>query len=70
MFCTNCGTEIPQGALNCPSCGRQLFGATGPEKPAETAETLPVEPVAEPEAVSAEPTAAPAEPEAEAAPAA
>lgn len=25
MFCTNCGKELPENALFCPSCGKSIF---------------------------------------------
>lgn len=28
-FCPNCGTDIPEGALNCPNCGASFAQAYG-----------------------------------------
>ena len=25
MFCSNCGTEVPEGANNCPNCGAPIW---------------------------------------------
>ncbi len=27
-FCTNCGTQVPEGAHNCPSCGTAIAGVS------------------------------------------
>lgn len=29
MFCENCGTQIPDGAIFCPSCGFKCFNGAG-----------------------------------------
>ena len=37
MFCKNCGTEIPEGAGFCPSCGTPA-GADAPKTAGEPAQ--------------------------------
>ena len=39
MFCSKCGTQLPDGAMFCTSCGNQLNNQP-------TAPIMPVDPVA------------------------
>lgn len=79
MFCTECGTKMPDDAQVCPSCGAPAFGAEA-QPQVEEVETAAVEvipPVAAPvmaepvvvEAIPAPAVAEPVAPEAPAAPA-
>jgi len=36
MFCTECGSDVPDGAIACPSCGTRLT-IQGPVRPAQSA---------------------------------
>ena len=31
MFCTNCGTELPDGSKFCSNCGQKIGEVTNPE---------------------------------------
>jgi len=32
MFCRWCGTQLPEGAMSCPKCGKSATGAADPER--------------------------------------
>ena len=36
MFCSNCGKEIPSGAMFCPNCGAKALSAPEPSNPTST----------------------------------
>ncbi|MBQ1473596.1 MAG: zinc ribbon domain-containing protein, partial [Lachnospiraceae bacterium] len=38
MFCSNCGTEIPEGAQFCPSCGTKVTSDEATETVVEAVE--------------------------------
>lgn len=42
-FCTHCGSQLPEGSMFCPNCGKPVAAATAPEMPAQ-----PQMPVQEP----------------------
>ena len=35
MFCPNCGTQIPEGAVFCPSCGARAAQPVAPVQPSD-----------------------------------
>ena len=43
MFCSNCGTEIPEGAQFCPSCGTKVTSDEATETVVEAVEEATVE---------------------------
>ena len=45
MFCSNCGTQIPDGSAFCPNCGANLGGGAPAPQPAVAAPQLQSTPV-------------------------
>ena len=38
MFCSECGTQIPEGSVFCPGCGKRLTAARQSAQPAQAQE--------------------------------
>ena len=54
MFCSNCGTRIPEGSQFCPNCGTRI--AEAPVQPAPQPKPVP-QPQSQPQPVNAVPAA-------------
>ena len=59
MFCTECGSDVPDGAIACPSCGTRLT-IQGPVRPAQSASPAGTAGPAASSAGTAGPAASPA----------
>lgn len=53
-FCTNCGTQMPDGTKFCPGCGQKV-GGNEPASPAAAVQEAPTAPVQKDEPSTAEP---------------
>ena len=64
-FCANCGTEVDDTAVFCPTCGQPIDQEVEPEMPAAPAWPEPEQRAPAPEPEGAAPMASEAEPVAE-----
>lgn len=45
MFCSNCGTQIPEGSAFCGNCGTKVAAQAAPQPAPQPAYTVPQQPV-------------------------